>query len=934
MKNKKACLMALCLILSMIAGLIVIGPDKVSAAKPKKLTATFDLKDIDKHGHISLSLSCEEIKAAGYNYGDVLKVKFLGKTLKLPLCANYTDVDGGKPGIFAREKDTYVLLSVNTGCFAAKYKIAEKTINADGSFEWNYKDGITGPVEVTISLKKAGAYAEEIQLRTVSGTKNREDYPDLTDKEFTNFREVTTTGMGRGVLYRTSSPINPSNNRNTYADEAIKEAGVTVILNLADDENKAREYEGFDDTYYSTTNFMCLDLPVGLKTAEFESKLADGLKFMAANPGVYAIHCKEGKDRAGYVAALLECFMGATYEEVTEDYMVTFYNYYGVTKDDQRYDAIMNGNIVNSLKDAFTFKKKDKKKDLSTRNLAKCAAKYFKKIGLTDEEIKALRANLSVNAKNETRIALFETADVHGYIFDATKGDENTFQYRLPYIANFVNKARNSSVYDDVLLLDGGDIYQGTPVSNITFGDTIKAAFDVMGYDAVGLGNHEFDWGVEEHAADPDGTISAYSIGSYSGDPDIPILAYNIYYADTGEKVPFTKDYVVVEKAGKRILIVGYIPDYSLKIMAEKISPYKIDEDLKKLAKFVKKVKKAEKPDVTIVLAHEYPIYVAEALSHDDVDVVFGGHDSRSGNYGISSTGIPYVQADKYSQGYGFGVLVIDEEGNVTVEGLKNIPITGNPEKLYYTSENTVNADKFDKTVLDIALDSWDEIGDEMSEVLGYTDTPILKKGVVSDNGATSAGNWITGLMLRKMKADYGVVATFYNYGGIRTSLEIPEGETTRNITVGDIYTINPFNNFWLVYELTGAEMAQQLKNGFIDKNFGDQVSGLTFEYVDHGTAEASDIEIVSITLDDGTEVDIGDDKKTYRVCTSNYSATLAGGVFIGKTSVNSTGDAPVDNVTIIELLREEAKANDGYISVDTSARGVNVGAADEADAA
>ena len=115
---------------------------------------------------------------------------------------------------------------------------------------------------------------------------------------------------------------------------------------------------------------------------------------------------------------------------------------------------------------------------------------------------------------------------------------------------------------------------------------------------------------------------------------------------------------------------------------------------------------------------------------------------------------------------------------------------------------------------------------------------------------------------------------------------------------------------------------------------FGDQVSGLTFEYVDHGTAEASDIEIVSITLDDGTEVDIGDDKKTYRVCTSNYSATLAGGVFIGKTSVNSTGDAPVDNVTIIELLREEAKANDGYISVDTSARGVNVGAADEADAA
>ena len=270
----------------------------------------------------------------------------------------------------------------------------------------------------------------------------------------------------------------------------------------------------------------------------------------------------------------------------------------------------------------------------------------------------------------------------------------------------------------------------------------------------------------------------------------------------------------------------------------------------------------------------------------------------------------------------------------MTIDGLKHISITDNPEKFYYTPDNTANVDKFDPDVFEIALESWDEISDEMSEVLGYTDTPILKKGVVSDNGATSAGNWITGLMLRKMKDDYGVVAAFYNYGGIRTSLEIPEGETTRNITVGDIYTINPFNNFWLVYELTGAELAQQLKNGFIDKNFGDQVSGLTFEYINHGPSEAPDIEIVSITLDDGTEVNIKDNKKTYRVCTTNYSATLANSVFIGKTSVNSTGDAPVDNVTIIELLREEAKANNGYISVDTSERGINVEAVDEQEAA
>lgn len=932
MKKTKIFLTVVLLIMSIVTGLFTIQPQKVSAGKPKKLTATFDLGDIDKHGHISLSLTCDEIKAAGYNLGDVLKVKFLGKTLKIPMCANYTDVDAGKTGIFTRSKDTYVRLSINTGCFAEYYNIAEKTINDDGSYEWNYKDGITGPVKVTISLKKAGAYTDEIKLRTVESSKNREDYPELSDEEFANFREVTTAGMGRGVLYRTSSPINPSNNRNTFADAAIKEARVTVILNLADNETTAKGFEGFDESYYSTTNFKCLDLPVGFKTKEFESNLAEGLKFMAANPGVYAIHCKEGKDRAGFVAALLECFMGASYEEVTEDYMVTFYNYYRVTKDDPRYETIMNGNIVRSLKSAFTFKKKDKKKDLRTRDLAKCAAKYFKKIGLSDEEIEALRANLSINTKNETRIMLFETSDIHGYILDTTKGNPETFEYRLPYIANKVNEARISKAYDDVLLLDGGDIYQGTPVSNLTHGATMRAAFDAMDYDAVALGNHEFDWNVELYATDPDGTMPAYSTGSFTGDSDIPVLASDLYYAKTGKRTEFTKDYVIVEKAGKRIALIGYIPDYHMSIMPSKISEYTINESLSKLSKLIKKVNKTEKPDVTIVMAHENPIIVANALDHDDVDLVTGGH-THEGIYGIAESGIPYIQAEKYAQGYASAVIILDDEGNVSIEKKTHTNITSKPEKLYYSENNTSNVNDLDGTVLQIALESWEDISDSMSEVLGYIDTPILKKGVVSDNGSTSGGNWITGLMLRKMK-DYGAVAAFYNMGGIRTSFEIPEGETTRNITVGDIYAINPFNNFWLLYELNGAELAQQLKNGFINKNYGDQMSGLTFEYVNHGTSESPDIEIISITLDDGTEVDINDTTKTYLICTSNYSATLENSVFIDKVSVVSEGEAPIDNVTIIELLREEAAANDGYIFVDTSERGIDVENAELADAA
>jgi len=516
----------------------------------------------------------------------------------------------------------------------------------------------------------------------------------------------------------------------------------------------------------------------------------------------------------------------------------------------------------------------------------------------------------------ETRIRVFETSDIHGYLLDTSSGDENTFQYRLAYIAQIVNNARASGEYDDVLLLDGGDIYQGMPASNLTNGAAMRAAFDAMDYDAVALGNHEFDWNVTQYCADPDGTLPAYQLGVYSGDPDIPVLASNLYYAGTDERVDFTRDYVIVEKAGLRIAVIGYIADYAMSVMADKIAPYRIESDLDSFARRVKEINEAEKPDITIVLSHCNPIPVAEALSPEDVDLVAGGHKHR-GIYGFADSGVPYIQADANAQGYATATVAIGQDGTVRIEEPVYSEITQNKEALFDIPEN---AELLDDTVLAISRTAWAEISDEMSEVLGYIDTPIEKKGFVGER-ETSGGNWITGLMLRKTESE-GAVAAFFNYKGIRASITIPEGQTRHNLTVGDVYSLVPFNNTWLIYKLTGPEIAQQLIKGFINPDYGDQVSGLTYEYINHGTEEYPEIEIISITLNDGTEVDLNDTEKLYRVCTSNYNATLDGSVFLDKTPVIPESEAPVDNLTVIELLREEASENDGRISVDTEPRG------------
>ena len=523
--------------------------------------------------------------------------------------------------------------------------------------------------------------------------------------------------------------------------------------------------------------------------------------------------------------------------------------------------------------------------------------------------------------QGETRILVIETTDIHGYIMDASSGNPDTFQYRLAYIAGRVSEARASGEYDDVLLLDGGDLYQGTPVSNMTGGAAVRAALDVMQYDAVALGNHEFDWEVTEYAADKDATVAPYVLGDFFGDPKIPVLAPGLYDAATGERVPFTRDYVMVEKAGKRIAVVGYIPDYRGSIMSEKIAPYTIERNIFRLKDLVAEVNETEHPDATVVLGHQKPAEFLYTLDPAQVTLVAGGH-SHENWCGVANNGIPYIQGNVNGTGFASAVLVFSADGSVRVEDPVYTGITDSKALLYNTPENAAH---LDPEIMEISHAAWDAIREEMEEVLGYIDTPVDKPKVTCP---CSAGNWITGLMLRYAR-EYGAVAAFYNWGGIRARLEIPKNQSTRNVTVYDVYSITPFGNSILIYEVTGAELAQHLVNSLKNPNFGDQVSGLTYTYTATGDADTPaderEYEILSVILDDGTAVDLLDTQTVYRICTSNFNATVRGSVFEGKEPVLPESEAPVDFELFIRLLREEGQQNNGYIYVDDSPHAVRI---------
>ena len=353
------------------------------------IDAGMDVGRISKFGNIQLlkdgrALTSDDLAAAGIDYGDVVTLSFLEKDLEMPVVHDYSEVDTGVAML--REYEDGVELAMNLGDFASEY-VADKSTFEDQSFAWTYKKGVKD-VDFRIALKTKGGYYTEYKPFVLQYTDERSDYPELSDEEFANFRLVTTSGMGKDNLYRSASPINPKHNRSTYADAACRKYGVVTVMNLVDNEETAKSYEGYDETYYSTTNYIALDMSVDFDSDDFREKLAKGLKFFAENKGPYLVHCTEGKDRAGVTAALLECLMGASYDEVVSDYMVSYYNYYGITPDDERYDKIAAKNIESTLKQMYGTD------DLKNADLAAEAEEYCKEIGLTDDEIASLRTNL------------------------------------------------------------------------------------------------------------------------------------------------------------------------------------------------------------------------------------------------------------------------------------------------------------------------------------------------------------------------------------------------------------------------------------------------------------------------------------------------------------------------------------------------------------
>ena len=330
-------------------------------------------------GGVCLAIAIDDFNARGFEYGDSVTVTFSnGYTMEdLPYFNGYY-VNVGEPLLVAYPGYDYIKAAINYG----------KDV-------WEFA-GLDDGMTAAVTLKERGKYLNVQEASDIHYFDERGKYP--SDAVFANFRAVNVGRLRENVLYRSASPCDNQHNRAPYVDALIRDAGVGFILNLADNTEKIEGY--LSDPALEVPYFRSLweagqvepiALNMNFGSDDFQHKLAAGLSVMTEHEGPYLVHCTEGKDRTGFVCMLLEALCGASYDEIVDDYMITYDNYYGITKeaDAERYDTIVTYVLLPMVQVLSG------DSDPASADLAAGAEQYLLDGGMTQSQITDLRSALT-----------------------------------------------------------------------------------------------------------------------------------------------------------------------------------------------------------------------------------------------------------------------------------------------------------------------------------------------------------------------------------------------------------------------------------------------------------------------------------------------------------------------------------------------------------
>jgi len=400
----------------------------------------------------------------------------------------------------------------------------------------------------------------------------------------------------------------------------------------------------------------------------------------------------------------------------------------------------------------------------------------------------------------EYTLTVLHTNDVHARIlqldqYGSSCGEEDAAEGKC-----FGGVARRATMIDEIraegdnlILVDAGDQFQGTLFYNEYKGEAAQRFMNALDYDAMAVGNHEFD--------DGPGVL-----GSFIRGVDLPVLSANINASQEPELAGLIKPYVVLEVGGEKIGLIGCTTEDTAILSSP--GPNVVFNNIETSVTAAVLELEGMGINKIVLLSHAgigRDKQVAAAV--DGIDVIVSGHthtylsntdEDAAGPYPVvvdSPAGTPVLVVSDAAWGKYLGRLDVTFDAN-------GVPVSwqGNP----ITLDASVPQDPdmlAEAQALDEPLEALRNqlIGSAAVDLDGDRDSCRF--------GECNLGNLIADAVVWATATE-GTQIAFLNGGSIRTS--IPAGDVSR----GDVLEVLPFGNTIATFELTGADVWLALENG------------------------------------------------------------------------------------------------------------------------
>ncbi|WP_116083029.1 bifunctional UDP-sugar hydrolase/5'-nucleotidase [Tropicimonas sp. IMCC34011] len=399
---------------------------------------------------------------------------------------------------------------------------------------------------------------------------------------------------------------------------------------------------------------------------------------------------------------------------------------------------------------------------------------------------------------------------------------------------------------ENVILLDAGDQFQGSLFFNQYGGELAAEFMTKLGYDAMAVGNHEFDNGPE-------------GLSEFLDQVEFPVLSANIDVSQNNLLADRVDDSVTLDVGGEQVGIVSVLAEDT----PETSSPGNtviFSATVDAAQDEIDRLTEAGVNKIVLLTHVGLPEdrRLAEALT--GVDIIIGGHshtllsntdEDAEGPYPVMVNDVPIFTAYAYGKYLGEIDVTFDDAGEIT-------EISGDP------------------IVLDASVAEDEETLARMGELSGPLEE--LRSRVVAEStdvidGSRETcramecqmGNLVADAMLART-ADQGIQIAITNGGGLRATIDAGE------VTQGEVLTVLPFQNTLATFQTDGATILAALENGASEMADGagrfSQVSGLKYT-VDPSAEPGSRISDVMVDMDGSWEP--LDESATYGVATNNY---------------------------------------------------------------